>query len=51
MEFAELIAIIVCGAWALMLVIYLLAKDIKDRKYNHVLKTKEQMLKYDKDKF
>ncbi len=51
MELAKLLALIVAGVWLLLLLIYLIMKDIKDRKYNHVLKTKEQMLKEDKDKF
>ena len=51
MELAKLLALILAGIWIIILFVYLLMKDIKDRKYNHVLKTKEQMIKEDKDKF
>lgn len=51
MELAKLLALIVAGIWVLLIVIYLIIKDIKDRKYNHVLKTKEQMIKEDGNKF
>ncbi len=51
MELAKLLALIVAGIWILLLLIYLIMKDIKDRKYNKLLKTKEQMIKEDKDKF
>ena len=51
MELAKLLALIVAGIWILLLLIYLMMKDIKDRKYNKLLKTKEQMIKEDKDKF
>ena len=51
MELAKLLALVVAGIWILLLLIYLIMKDIKDRKYNKLLKTKEQMIKEDKDKF
>lgn len=51
MELAKFLAIIMASIWVLILFIYLLMKDIKDRKYNKVLKTKEQMIANDKDKF
>lgn len=51
MELAKLLALIVIIVWLLLLFIFLLVKDIRDRKYNKVLKTKEQMIKEDKNKF
>ncbi len=50
MEMAKILLIAVCILWALILVIYLLKKDIHDRKYNKVLLTKEQMLKNNEKK-
>ena len=38
MELAKLLALIVAGIWILLLLIYLIMKDIKDRKYNKLLK-------------
>ncbi len=51
MELAELLMISVAAVWVAILFVYLLKKDIKDRKYNKVLKTKEQMFREDKNKF
>lgn len=51
MELAKILALIVIIVWLLLLFIFLLVKDIRDRKYNKVLKTKDQMMKEDKNKF
>lgn len=51
MTVAEILMISVASVWILILFIYLIKKDLKDRKYNKVLKTKEQMFKGDKNKF
>lgn len=50
LSLAKLLALVVAGVWVVLILIYLIMKDIKDRKYNHVLKTKEQMLKEDENK-
>lgn len=48
---AKLLGLIVAGVWIVLLLVFLIMKDLKDRKYNKVLKTKEQMLKDDENKF
>lgn len=51
LSLAKTLALIVAGVWIVLILVYLIMKDIKDRKYNKVLKTKEQMLKDDEKKF
>ena len=47
----QIVAISVFVTWVVLLIVFLLTKDIKDRKYNKVLKTKDQMIKEDGEKF
>lgn len=51
MTVAQILMILVTSVWVLLLFIYLFKKEINDRKYNKVLKTKEQVLKEDKKRF
>ena len=50
MDLAKILVISVCAVWAVAIIIYLLMKDIHDRKYNKVLMTKTQMYEQDKKK-
>ena len=50
LSLAKVLALIVAGVWIVLILIFLIMKDFKDRKYNKVLKTKEQMLKDEENK-